>query len=66
MPPMYGKCPFCGGDVTNLDVAEVDAFVTFERKFHAVTYLCPHCHKVLGAEGHPLMDDPSRPQGPPR
>lgn len=55
MPVMYGTCPYCKQYVTNLDVSNVDAHVTASDSFPAVTFVCPHCHLVLGAGVDPSV-----------
>jgi uncharacterized protein with PIN domain len=51
---MWGRCPKCEKDVTNLDVSALEAHVDFSRKFHAATFLCPHCGTILGAGIDPV------------
>lgn len=54
MVAMFGHCPHCNELVTNVHVSELDAHVSFEKKFAAVAYVCPSCQKVLAVGADPV------------
>jgi hypothetical protein len=56
-----GKCPntACGKVLTYINFETVKVREKLQERWKGVTYLCPHCHTILGAEIDPvaLMGD---------
>ena len=51
-----GKCPnsACGMTLAYINVETVKVREKLEDRWIGVTYLCPHCHTILGAGIDPV------------
>ena len=49
-----GKCPKCEKTLTYVTVEHIDINQGFAKKWHGASYVCPHCHAILGVSLDPL------------
>ena len=49
-----GKCLKCEKIISSVLIEEVKVVENFMPRWKGVTYLCPHCHTVLGASIDPF------------
>jgi len=49
-----GKCPKCEKRLTAVSIETIDIKQGFQSAYHGVSYLCPHCHSILGVGMDPI------------
>jgi thiamine biosynthesis protein ThiC len=49
-----GKCPHCKASISDVIIESVGANVAGASSYHAVCYVCPHCHCVLSVAIDPV------------
>ena len=52
--PNSGKCPHCNATVDSTDVENIAIRTGLAQNYKGATYLCPHCHSVLGVQMDPI------------
>ena len=49
-----GKCQSCDKVVHSVEIEAMNITENFRPKWHGVSYVCPHCHALLGVGIDPL------------
>jgi uncharacterized protein with PIN domain len=50
----FGKCPHCKKTVSHAKIETITVEAGIYEAYEGVTYVCPHCHSVLGVGIDPL------------
>lgn len=51
---MGGKCPYCNGIVTRIQLVEVPSSAFMGREWRTLLYTCPLCQKILSTSIDPI------------
>jgi len=51
---MIPTCPYCEKGFTYVKIQEVEMHAGFEPYHSGLTYLCPHCQKILSIQINPI------------
>ncbi len=49
-----GKCPKCESTITNVKIEGVDVYVSMNKRWRGVSYICPSCNSVLSVQIDPV------------
>ncbi len=51
---MFGKCPYCNGVVTRVNLVPVTSSSFMGTEWHTLLYTCPLCQKILSTSIDPI------------